>query len=630
MTLNKRTLGVTFSDANKADVLLWAPTPEYVAIKLTESSEVIPLQKQELGYWHVSTTAIKPGTLYTFVLDHETECQDPASLSQPEGIQGPSQAVDMASFYWEDAGWVTPALEEYIIYEIHVGTFTPAGTFAAIEEKLDYLKALGITAVEIMPIAQFTDARNWGYDGVFSYAAQDSYGGAKALQHLINACHFKGIAVVLDVVYNHYGPDGNFLSHFGPYLTDKYCTPWGKAVNFDDAWCDGVRRHVLENVLMWFRDFHIDALRIDAAHAIKDCSPVHILQQLRQHVDQLMEQTGRRHYLIVECDLNDPRFINPVADNGFGMDAQWIDEFHHSLRVTVGEEKKGYYADFNGLAHLAKSFQDAYVYDGQFSVVREKLFGRKAEKNPGHQFVVFSQNHDQVGNRKRGERSGQLYSYDTLKVLAGTVLVSPYIPLLFMGEEWAETNPFFFFASHSTPELAKDTKKGRQEEFSAFHSDGEVPDPQTEETYDGAKLQWGLLDQEPHKTLLRYYQTLIAFRQQLPALRNLNREQTNVTLYDDKQSLVLHRWQDDQHVLCLINFSKQPQTITVSFIAESKHWQKLMDSADAKWQGTSPSAISLAPATWSEVDPVIVQAESIIIYAQGHEKSHINVPTPIS
>lgn len=240
-----------------------------------------------------------------------------------------------------------------------------------------------------MPVAQFSDGRNWGYDGVFTYAVQNSYGGAKGLQHLINACHFKGIAVVLDVVYNHFGPEGNNRADFGPYLTSKYCTPWGEAVNFDDAWCDGVRHFILDNALMWFRDFHVDALRLDAAHAIKDVSPVHILQELRQQVDRLTEATGRRHYLIVENDLNDPRFINPLTEKGYGMDAQWTDEFHHSLRVTVGEEKTGYYADFDGIAHLAKSYQDAYVYDGQYSVVRQKLFGSKAAKIQGNNSLCF-------------------------------------------------------------------------------------------------------------------------------------------------------------------------------------------------------------------------------------------------
>ncbi|GAB4038393.1 malto-oligosyltrehalose trehalohydrolase [Spirosoma jeollabukense] len=627
LTVKKRSLGVTFSGKNQADVLLWAPTPKHVAIKLTESSEVIPLNKEELGYWSVRTPKINPDTLYTFVLDGEKECQDPASLAQPEGIEGPSKAIDITSFQWEDQKWVTPALENYLLYELHVGTFTSEGTFAAVEEKLDYLKALGINAIEIMPVAQFSNARNWGYDGVFWYAAQVSYGGASGLQHLVNACHVRGIAVVLDVVYNHFGPEGNFLDHYGPYLTDKYQTPWGSAVNFDDAWCDGVRRHVLENALMWFRDFHIDALRMDAVHAIKDAGPVHILQELRHQVDRLMETTGRRHYLMIECDLNDPTFIQPLAEHGYGMDAQWIDEFHHALRVTVGEEKTGYYADFDGISSLAKSYRDAYVYDGQFSRVRHKLFGSKAETNPGSQFIVFSQNHDQVGNRKQGERSSVLYSYDTLKLMAGAVLVSPYIPMLFMGEEWGETNPFLYFANVSEPKLAEQIKQGRKDEFSTSKSDSEVPDPDVEETYLQAKLEWELIQKEPHRTLLRYYQTLIALRQQLPALHKLNRQQLEVTDCDEQQTLLLHRWHDDQHVLCLMNFSSEPQDMAISISASTRHWQKLLDSADQQWQLETGS--STAPDSLTNSTLVTLPAESLVIYACGHEKSSINVPKPI-
>ncbi|SFE70191.1 malto-oligosyltrehalose trehalohydrolase [Spirosoma endophyticum] len=627
LTVEKRSLGVTFSGKNQADVLLWAPTPEHVAIKLTESSEVIPLNKEELGYWSVQTPKIKPDSLYTFVLDDEKECQDPASLGQPEGIEGPSRAIDTTSFQWEDQNWVTPTLENYLLYELHIGTFTPEGTFDAVQGKLDYLKALGINAIEIMPVAQFSNARDWGYDGVFWYAAQDSYGGASGLQRLVNACHVRGIAVVLDVVYNHFGPEGNFLEHYGPYLTDKYQTPWGNAVNFDDAWCDGVRRHVLENALMWFRDFHIDALRMDAVHAIKDAGPVHILQELRQQVDRLMKTTGRRHYLMIECDLNDPKYIQPLPEHGYGMDAQWIDEFHHSLRVTVGEEKTGYYADFDGIASLAKSFRDAYVYDGQFSEVRHKLFGSKAETNPGSQFIVFSQNHDQVGNRKQGERSSVLYSYDTLKLMAGAVLVSPFIPMLFMGEEWGETNPFLYFANVSEPKLAKEIKQGRKDEFSTSKSDVEVPDPDVEETYQQAKLEWELIQQKPHRTLLRYYQTLIALRQQLPALHKLNRQQLDVTTCDEQQTLLLHRWHDDQHVLCLMNFSSEQQDVTISMSASTMHWQKLLDSADQQWQLETGS--STAPNSLVDSTSVTLPAESLVIYACGHEKSHINVPKPI-
>lgn len=344
-----------------------------------------------------------------------------------------------------------------------------------------------------------------------------------------------------------------------------------------------------------------------------------------------MAKTGRRHYLMVESDLNDPRFINPVAENGYGMDAQWMDEFHHALRVSVGENPLGYYADFKGIGQLAKSYQEAYVYNGQFSSVRHKLFGQRAETNAGQQFIVFSQNHDQVGNRKLGERASQLYSYETLKLMAGAVLVSPYIPLLFMGEEWGSTDPFLYFVGHTDPELVEAVRRGRQEEFASSHSNKEVPDPESNETYERAKLQWTLLEQEPHQILLRYYQTLIALRQQLPALAHLERRQLDVVADEATETLILHRWYEDQHVLCLMNFSDQPQSVTLPDAGEpGADWYKLIDSADPVWQPNSPAEASASPESRSVSETIQVKPESIVVYAQHHEKSRFHVPNPIS
>lgn len=611
LDVRKRSLGVNFNTQGEAEVLVWAPLAQKVAVALSGSNSPLPLTKAEFGYWQVKSDKIKPGDRYQFVLDSKNELPDPASLSQPEDVHGPSQAVDVTDFPWTDAQWSNLPLEDYLLYELHTGTFTPQGTFAALEEKLDYLKELGITAIELMPVAQFPGSRNWGYDGVFPYAVQDSYGGASGLQHFVDVCHQKGLAVILDVVYNHLGPEGNYLGEFGPYFTDKYNTPWGSAINFDDAWCDGVRRFFTENVLMWFRDFHIDALRLDAVHAIKDFSSTHILREIKQHVDQLMEETGRRHYLIVEVDLNDVRFINPLEEQGFGMDAQWIDEFHHALRVTAGQEKSGYYADFEGLSHLAKAYQDAYVYDGQYSPHRFKTFGSKAEKNPGHQFVVFSQNHDQVGNRMLGERTSQLVSFEMQKLLAGAVMVSPFLPMLFMGEEYSEPHPFLYFVSHTDPELAEAVRKGRKAEFAAFHAQGEAPDPMARETFEESKLQWDLLRQEPHQTMFRFYQALITLRKQQPALRHLNRTQLDVAHNEEQQTLLLHRWHGEQHILCLMNFSKKQQPVTLPSYAQA--WQKLLGSADPQWNGPSP-----APETLSGASTFPLQPESFVVYTNGH------------
>ncbi|HEY0898647.1 MAG TPA: malto-oligosyltrehalose trehalohydrolase, partial [Sphingobacteriaceae bacterium] len=546
------------------------------------------------------------GDQYQFLLDGELR-PDPASLSQPEGVHGPSQAVDLQAFHWADDTWNNIDQENYILYELHTGTFSPAGTFEGIGEKLDHLKELGINAIEIMPVAQFPGNRNWGYDGVFPFAVQNTYGGAAGLQQLINLCHQKGLAVVLDVVYNHFGPEGNYLEAFGPYLTGKYSTPWGKAINFDDAWCDGVRHYFVENVLMWFRDFHVDALRLDAVHAIRDFSPVHILKEIREHVDALMSETGRRHYLIAELDLNDPRFIDPVKEHGYGMDGQWIDEFHHALRVTAGEKKQGYYADFDGILHLAKAYRDAYVYDGQFSPHRKKKFGLKAP-NHGKQFVVFSQNHDQVGNRMLGERTGQLVSLEMQKLLAGAVMVAPYVPMLFMGEEWGETNPFLYFVSHTDKDLAAAVREGRKDEFKAFHAEGEAPDPNEEDTFERSKLQWELLQEDRHQALFNYYRELIHLRTTHVGLKFLDRNKLNVEVDEKAQTLMLHRWHGEHHVLAFMNFSNHRHPVTLPGFEEK--WIKLFDSASTRFRGPVDSPESLDALSTTELPP-----ESIVIYS---------------
>jgi maltooligosyltrehalose trehalohydrolase len=604
--VSKRTIGVNFKNG-QAETCVWAPLKESVAVK-PEGGKQVPLTKDEFGFWKATTNEIKPGDLYKIVLDDDKELPDPASLSQPEGVHGHSQALDVTAFDWTDNNWKNHQLKDYIFYELHTGTFTPQGTFAAIEEKLDYLGELGITAIEIMPVAQFPGSRNWGYDGVFPYAVQDSYGGAKGLQHLVNACHQKGIAVVLDVVYNHMGPEGNYLGEFGPYFTSKYNTPWGNAINFDDEYCDGVRQYFIENVLMWFRDFHVDALRMDAVHAIKDFSAVHILREIKMHVNELMQETGRQHHLIVELDLNDTRFINSLEQQGFGMDAQWVDEFHHASRVAAGEPQTGYYSDFSGISHLAKSYKDAYVFDGQYSPHRKKHFGIKAENNPGQQFIVFSQNHDQVGNRMLGERTSALLSFEMQKLMAAAVIVSPYLPMLFMGEEYGELHPFQYFVSHTDKELAEAVRKGRKAEFAAFHAEGEAPDPVSEETFNQSKLQWDLLNDEPHKTMFHYYQALIDLRKHELSLKHLERQHLDAQANESENTLLLRRWYEDEHVLCLMNFSKEQQQMQLPL--DGNEWMKIFDSAEPRWKG--PKA---AEETVTNGATITLQSESILIYS---------------
>jgi maltooligosyltrehalose trehalohydrolase len=605
--INKRGIGINFSNG-VATAVIWAPLADQVALKLTKGGQVLPLQKDGWGYWRGTGLDLQPGDSYKVVLDGEKELPEPASLSQPEGVHGPSQALDLSVDSWIDRDWKNFPLEQYLIYELHTGTFSEEGTFAGIEEKLDYLKDLGITAIEIMPVAQFPGSRNWGYDGTFPFAVQYSYGGAKGLQRLVDACHSKGIAVILDVVYNHLGPEGNYLGAYGPFFTDKYHTPWGNAINFDGAWCDGVRQYFIENALMWFRDFHVDALRLDAVHAIKDFSPLHILQEIRQYTNELMEQTGRTHYLIVELDLNDNRYINSLSDCGYGMDAQWIDEFHHALRVTAGGERTGYYSDFEGIKHLAKAYWDAYVYDGQYSPHRKKKFGVQADANEGKQFIVFSQNHDQVGNRMLGERSSQLVSFEMQKLMAGAVMVSPYLPMLFMGEEWSEPNPFLYFVSHTDPDLAEAVRKGRTAEFAAFHAEGEAPDPMAEETFHRSKLQWHLPAAGRHKTMLQYYKALIALRKNHPALAVLDRKGVNVRVDEANNVLVLHRASGDHFMICAMNFSKEVQSFTIH--AEGEEWQLVLDSAHPHWTGPK-AALTRA----KRGDTIPLQPESLLLYS---------------
>ena len=603
----KRSIGVNFNNSDEAEVVVWAPKATTLSLVIDGEEDPLQMHPAEYGYWKIITPILKKGSRYKLQINDSGTYPDPASISQPAGVHNSSEAIDLTEFEWTDSTWNNPPLDDYIFYELHTGTFTQKGTFEGIEEKLSYLKELGITAIEIMPIAQFPGERNWGYDGVFPFAVQHSYGGAKALQQLVNACHNTGLAVVLDVVYNHLGPEGNYLDNYGNYFTNKYHTPWGKALNFDDAWCDGVRHYFIENVLMWFRDFHIDALRLDAVHAIKDFSPKHILREIKEKVNELMEATGKKHYLVIETDLNDNRYINPIEQHGLGMDAQWLDDFHHALRVTAVNERTGYYQDFNGIHHLAKSYTDAYVYDGMYSAHRKKIFGVKASENEGKQFVVYSQNHDQVGNRMLGERTSQLVSIEMQKVMAGAVLISPYLPMLFMGEEYGEANPFLYFVNHTDDELTQAVTQGRKKEFAEFYPNDEAPDPNALETFLKSKLQWDASKQERQQFILNYYKQFIALRKSVPALHISDRKNVKVTVMQEQQLLVVERKNNTKTVVCLLNFSKKVQSYSIGAVIND--WVKIIDSASAKWNGPG----EIAPAS-IKTGTIVLQPESIVLY----------------
>ena len=553
-SIDRRQTGLNFSAEGIASILTWAPEAGKVEIEVIEKG-VYALQKEDWGYWSYKSPDIKPNDKYWMVIDGTKKLPDPASLSQPEGVHGPSEAIALNNFTWTDKNWKGIPFADLIIYELHTGTFTPEGTFDGIIGKLDYLRDLGVTAIEIMPVAQFPGWCNWGYDGVYPFAVQLTYGGIQGLIRLVNACHQQQLAVILDVVYNHLGPEGNYLPAYGPCFTEKYKTPWGLAINFDDAWCDGIRNFFIENVLMWLRDFHIDGLRLDAMHAIKDDSARHILQELKEYVNELNKYSGKSHFLTGECDLNDTKYIEPFEKGGYDLDAQWCDEFHHALHALVTGETDGFYSDFGSIEHLSKSFRDAFVYDGIFTPHRKKLFGSKTNGFSGHKFVVFAQNHDHIGNRKLGERLTTLVDFETLKLIAGAVFLSPFIPLIFMGEEYGETNPFLYFTSHTDPALIESIVKGRLEEFKSFKNAGEPFNPQLEETFNRSKLCWNF-NHKKQFHLLSFYKELIRLKKFLPALNSANRADLLMDIVEEKNVIILRNKNRSNHLTAIMNFEK--------------------------------------------------------------------------
>jgi maltooligosyltrehalose trehalohydrolase len=496
---------------------VWAPSAGMVELVLGDRR--LPMAAGDGGWWRLEVAAAGHGTDYRFALDGGEPLPDPRSPWQPAGVAGPSRTVDHAAFRWHDAGWRAPPLAAAIIYELHVGTFTPEGTFDAVTGRLDHLVELGVTHVELMPVAEFPGQRGWGYDGVDLFAPHHAYGGPEALKRLVDAAHGRGLAVLFDVVYNHLGPSGNHLGRFGPYFTERYRTPWGDAIDFDGPGSVEVRRFVCDNAVAWLRDYHGDGLRIDAEHAIFDRSAIPILEQLAAEVRALEIELGRPLALIVESDRNDPRLVQPPAAGGVGLDAHWNEDFHHALHVALTGERSGYYADYQGLPDLAATLREGYAYAGRYSAYRRRIHGRPAVGLTGTRLVGFAQNHDQVGNRARGERLAALVSPARLKVAAALVLTAPFVPLLFQGEEWGASSPFLYFADHRDPSLARAVREGRRAEFTAFGWDPqEVPDPQAEATFERSRLDWSEVGRDGHAELLAWHRDLIALRRATPAL----------------------------------------------------------------------------------------------------------------
>ncbi len=477
------------------------------------------MRRGDHGWFELATAELGPGDDYAFVVDGRGPFPDPRSPWQPEGVHGPSRLVDHDSYRWSDADWAGHDPRDGIIYELHVGTFSPRGDFDGVVERLDHLVDLGITAVELLPVAEFSGRRNWGYDGVSLFAPHHAYGGPDGLKRLVDACHQRGLAVVLDVVYNHLGPEGNYLGIYGPYFTSFYSTPWGDAMNYDRADSDEVRRFAIDNALMWLRDYHVDALRLDAVHAIIDTSAVHLLEAIATEVETLAAEVGRPLTLIAESDQNDPRLCRGRDGGGFGLHAQWSDDFHHALRVVLTGDRSGCYRDYDGLGDLARTLESGWLFAGRYSEFRRRTHGRAPDGLSGRNLLAYSQNHDQVGNRAVGDRLANLVSEGRQRIAAALVLTSPFVPMLFQGEEWGSESPFQYFTDHQDTELGRAVAQGRRSEFGEFGWEpDEVPDPQDPATFERSRLDWSELGEQRHAEMLAWYRSLVALRAAEPEL----------------------------------------------------------------------------------------------------------------
>ncbi|MDX6569727.1 MAG: maltooligosyltrehalose trehalohydrolase [Gaiellales bacterium] len=568
-------------------------------LHLLEPDRLIPMERDRQGYFEATAEA-EAGARYGFRLDGGDDLPDPASRWQPYGVHGPSALVDPAAFEWSDGGFRAPPLSELVIYELHIGTFSEAGSFDGAIERLDDLVSLGVTACEIMPVGQFPGARNWGYDGVDLWAPQSTYGGPDGLRRLVDACHARGLAVVLDVVYNHFGPEGNYLERFAPYLSDLHHTPWGQGVNVDGPGSDEVRRFFIGNALHWLDEYHIDALRLDAIHGILDTSAVPFLRELGLAVAELGERRRRTLTLIAESDLNDPRVVQPAAIGGLGLDSAWCDDLHHSVHAALTGERDGYYSDFGTLRDLAKALRQGWVYDGAESVYRGRRYGGSPSGLDGKHFVVFSQNHDQVGNRALGDRLTRIVDAERQKLAAGLVLLSPFVPLLFMGEEYGETAPFLYFTDHRDDDLNTAVREGRAREFEAFARSGELVDPHDPEAFLRSRLDWTRREQGAHRQHLDLYRELLRLRRDLAPLARLSLADASVTAMDDADLIVLRRRAAGEEVLVgfhLGDGESRPVPLP------DAGWRQLIDSADTRFGGPGGSHLQagglvLAPSSF--------------------------------
>jgi maltooligosyltrehalose trehalohydrolase len=582
---------------------VWAPRQQQLKLRLvgpdgSAADADLAMERTADGLFALRTGQARAGSDYLYVLDDGTARPDPVSRHQPHGVHGASRVVD-PGFTWTDQAWTGIALADHVFYELHVGAFSAAGSFDGVVERLDYLRALGVTAIELMPVAAFPGQRNWGYDGVHLYAPQHGYGGPQGLRRLVDAAHAAGLAVVLDVVYNHLGPEGNYLGQFGPYFTERYRTPWGPALNFDGAGSDDVRRFFIDNALHWLTEYHVDGLRLDAVHGIFDFGARHILEELGDAFRSEAARLGRQAWVIAESDLNDVRVIRPRTAGGWGMDAQWSDDLHHALHVSITGNRRGYFEDFHGVADVGKALTAGFVYDGVRSAHRGRRHGNDASAEPGERFVVYTQNHDQIANGAHGRRLAELAGSALERVAATIMFASPYLPMLFMGQEYAEPAPFYYFTSHGDPALAQAVREGRRQEFLAFFHgrppDEDFPDPQSEETFLRSKLGWRLQDQAQAEAFA-FYKALIALRRRVPALSSGRRHLTQVAVDESRQCLALVRGHGgdgagDQGgaAVCVANLSVETHTITAP-ASNARGWTLALSTDPG--QNTAPDLVA--------------------------------------
>jgi maltooligosyltrehalose trehalohydrolase len=582
-------LGATWTE-DGTSFLVWAPRADRVDVVLepgTDRPRTEALAPAADGYHWGRLPDLEPGTRYLYRLHRDdggaVERPDPASRWQPDGVHGAS-AIDEPRFDWSDEGFRPPAMHEQVLYELHVGTFSPEGTFDGVVARLDALVDLGVTTVELLPVAQFPGSRNWGYDGVLPFAVQDSYGGPAGLRRLVDACHDRGLAVVLDVVYNHLGPEGNYLAEFGPYFTDRYATPWGPSVNVDGPGADAVRRYLVENAVRWVDEFHVDGFRLDAVHAIIDQSATHLLEELAREVRTAGARVGKAVPVVAESDLCDARLLRHPEAGGYGLDGQWADEFHHALHVALTGERDGYYADYQGLADLGRQLRDRYAFAGRYSPSRGRTVGRPAPDVPYDRFVVCAQNHDQVGNRLAGDRLHTLTDLEGTKLAAAAVLTSPFVPMLFMGEEHADPAPFQFFTSHTDPDVVAGVSKGRREEFAAFEAwAGPPPEPQDEATFQRSVIDLTLRDEGRHAIVYALYRELTSLRRGLPLLADPTAPDVEASMVPGREAVVLRRRHRGEQVLIVLNADDHEVTAEVGGAAGT--WAVRLDTAERRWGG---------------------------------------------